>query len=85
MSPRSNSFSVPFSVPRSGRLAGSPAVRRDGKWYLVADSGSVMATDPAFTGELDCFAALMAAADQSVAVLRTAQGDPLASRSRGRR
>ncbi|WP_308251132.1 hypothetical protein [Streptomyces anulatus] len=44
-----------------------------------------MATDPAFTGELDRFAALMAAADQSVAVLPTAQGDPPASRSRGRR
>ncbi|MFH9267213.1 hypothetical protein ACH4KN_23620 [Streptomyces sp. NPDC017546] len=85
MSPRSNSSSVPFSVPRSGRLAGSPAVRRDGKWCLVVGSGSVTATDPAFTGELDRFAALMAAADQSVAVLRTAQGDPLASRSRGRR
>lgn len=85
VSPRSNSSSVPFSVPRSGRLAGSPAVRRDGKWCLVVGSGSVIATDPAFTGELDRFAALMAAADQSVAVLRTAQGDPLASRSRGRR
>lgn len=81
MSPRS----TPSPVARSGRLAGSPAVRRDGKWYLVVGSGSVIATDPAFTGELDRFAALMAAADQSVAVLRTAQGDSPASRSRGRR
>ncbi|MFJ9110170.1 hypothetical protein [Streptomyces sp. NPDC102283] len=85
MSPRSNSSSVPFSVPRSGRLAGSPAVRRDGKWCLVVGSGSVSATDPAFTGELDRFVALMAAADQSVAVLRTARGGPPASRCRGRR
>ncbi|MEU2801313.1 hypothetical protein [Streptomyces sp. NPDC007117] len=85
MSPRSNSSSMPFSVPRSGRLAGSPAVRRDGKWCLVVGSGSLIATDPAFTSELDRFAALMTAADQSVAFLRTAQGDPPASRTRGRR
>ncbi|MFE7334774.1 hypothetical protein [Streptomyces griseus] len=72
-------------MAHAGRLAGSPAVRRDGKWYLVDGSGSVIATDPAFTGELDRFAALMAAADQSIAVLRTAQGDPPASRSKGPR
>ncbi|WP_435190998.1 hypothetical protein [Streptomyces sp. bgisy126] len=70
---------------RSERLAGSPAVRRGGQWWLVAGSGSVVATDPAFTGELDRFAVLMHAADQAIAVLRTKPGGSPASGSRGQR
>ncbi|WP_405988380.1 hypothetical protein [Streptomyces sp. NBC_00986] len=64
------------SPPRSERLAQSPAVRRGGQWWLVADSGSVLATDPSFTGELDRFAAAMAASDQVIANLRTQQDNP---------
>ncbi|MEE1786909.1 hypothetical protein PUR71_28985 [Streptomyces sp. SP17BM10] len=60
----------PSRVPRSERLAGAPVVRRGGQWWLVTGAGSILATDPAFTGELDRFAADMAAADQAVARLR---------------
>ncbi|MFF3536405.1 hypothetical protein ACFYXP_20965 [Streptomyces sp. NPDC002466] len=73
-------MSAPSSPPaRSGRLARSPVVRRDGQWWLVAGSGSILATDPTFTGELDHFAAAMADADQAVAVLRSEQSGPPAS------
>lgn len=72
-------------TPRPGRFVRSPVVLRDGQWWLVSGAGSILASDPTFTSTLDRFAALMAAADQSVAVLRTEQGDPPASRSRGRR
>ncbi|MEV4555744.1 hypothetical protein AB0K51_01960 [Kitasatospora sp. NPDC049285] len=58
------------SAPRSERLAASPVVRRGGQWWLVVGSGSILSTDPTFTGELDRFAAAMAAADQAVAELR---------------
>ena len=64
------------SSARSERLARSLVVRRDGQWWLVAGSGSIPATDPTFIGELDHFAAAMAAADQAVADLRSRQGDP---------
>ncbi len=57
-------------VPRSERLAGSPLVRRGRQWWLVTGTGSILATDPTFTGELDRFAAAMAAADLEVARLR---------------
>ncbi|MFF9784167.1 hypothetical protein [Streptomyces nigrescens] len=58
----------PFpSSARSERLAQSPAVRRDGRWWLVAMSGSVAITDPVFTGQLNRFAAAMAAAERAVA------------------
>lgn len=68
---------IPSSPPaRSERLAGSPVVRRGGQWWLVAGSGSVLATDPTFTGELDRFAAAMAAADRAIADLRSPQDDP---------
>ncbi|MQS14721.1 hypothetical protein F7Q99_21255 [Streptomyces kaniharaensis] len=59
------------SAPRSERLANSPVVRRGGQWWLVTGSRSILSTDPTFTGELDRFAAAMAAADQAVAELRT--------------
>ncbi|MCX4398854.1 MULTISPECIES: hypothetical protein [unclassified Streptomyces] len=71
-----SSHSLSSSPARSGRLARSPVVRRDGQWWLVAGSGSVLATDPMFTGELDRFAAAMADADRVVAVLRSEQGGP---------
>ncbi|ANZ14842.1 hypothetical protein O1L44_02530 [Streptomyces noursei] len=60
-------------TPRSGRLVGSPVVRRDGRWWLVSGAGSILATDPTFTGALDGFAAAVAAADQAVADLRSRQ------------
>ncbi|WP_330433872.1 hypothetical protein OIC43_03525 [Streptomyces sp. NBC_00825] len=75
-----SSHSPSSPAARSGRLARSPVVRRDGQWWLVADSGSVLATDPTFTGELDRFAAAMADADRAVADLRSEQGGPPAPR-----
>lgn len=72
---------TPPSPPlRPGHLAHSPAVRRGGQWWLVADSGSVLATDPSFITELDRFAVAMAASDQVIADLRTQQGNPPPSR-----
>ena len=59
------------SPPRSERLASSPVVRREGQWWLVGSGGSVLATDPAFTSELERFAAALDAANQAVAELRT--------------
>ncbi|MFJ2877363.1 hypothetical protein ACIPJN_08445 [Streptomyces sp. NPDC086796] len=61
------------SVRRSERLAGTPVVRRGADWWLVSPSGSMLAQDPVFTGELDDFAADLAAADRAVAEVR-AQG-----------
>ncbi|MGW1611671.1 hypothetical protein ACWCQZ_20010 [Streptomyces sp. NPDC002285] len=67
------SHSVPTwaSVRPSERLAGTPAVRRDGRWWLITPAGAMPASDPGLTGELDRFAADMAAADRAVAKLRT--------------
>ncbi|MFF3257837.1 hypothetical protein ACFYWO_01520 [Streptomyces sp. NPDC002932] len=59
---------LPFSPARTGRLAQSSAVRRNGQWWLVAACGAV-ATDPKLTEELENLAAAMAAADQAVAAL----------------
>ncbi|MFD7134926.1 hypothetical protein [Streptomyces sp. NPDC059894] len=70
---------------RSERLARSPVVRRGGQWWLVTGSGSVLATDPTFTSELDRFADAMTAADQAVAGLRSQQDDPPAPRPGRRR
>ncbi|MFD6227054.1 hypothetical protein [Streptomyces sp. NPDC060232] len=63
------------SIRRSERLAGTPVVRRGADWWLVSPSGSLLASDPAFTGELNRFAADLAAADRAVAEIR-AQGKP---------
>ncbi|WP_329248286.1 hypothetical protein [Streptomyces canus] len=63
-------------LERSERLARSPVVRRGGQWWLVTGSGSILATDPTFTSELDRFADAMAAADQAVADLRSQQDNP---------
>lgn len=65
-------------TPRSGRLVRSPVVRRDGQWWLVSSASSILASDPTFTGELDRFAAAVAAADQAVADLRARQSEPTA-------
>ncbi|MFE4826756.1 hypothetical protein [Streptomyces sp. NPDC056672] len=58
-----------FPAPNSGRLSGFPAARRDDQWWLVSGAGSVLATDPVFTGELNRLATALAAADQAVAYL----------------
>ncbi|MFB7620046.1 hypothetical protein [Kitasatospora sp. NPDC056181] len=68
-------------LPRSERLAGSPVERRAGQWWLVSDTGSILATNPTFTGELDRFATAMAAAERDVARLRHEQA---ATREKGR-
>ncbi|MFF3750550.1 hypothetical protein ACFYYH_08840 [Streptomyces sp. NPDC002018] len=72
-------------TPHSVRLAGSPAVRRDGRWWLISGPGSVLAADPVFTGELDRFATALAAADQAVADLLDEQHESPASPPRGQR
>ncbi|MEU6664026.1 hypothetical protein [Streptomyces sp. NPDC046821] len=74
-----------MSAPRSRRLAHTPVVVRDGQWWLVSDSGSVLAADPEFTAELDRFAASMTAADQAVALLRVKGEPPAPARPGGRR
>lgn len=56
---------------RSARLAGTPAVRHGTHWWLVGPSGAIRTSDPNFTGELDCLASDLAAADQAVATLAT--------------
>ncbi|MEV1026655.1 hypothetical protein [Streptomyces sp. NPDC050264] len=58
------------SVRRSERLAGTPVVRRGADWWLVAPSGTLLASDPAFVGELDRFATDLAGAEQAVTALR---------------
>ncbi|MGA5632528.1 hypothetical protein [Streptomyces lydicamycinicus] len=72
------------SSARSKHLAQSPAVRRDGRWWLVTTSGVIAVTDPVFTGQLNRFATAMASADQAVAGSRLQQDQPQA-RPRGRR
>ncbi|MEV0372583.1 hypothetical protein AB0I10_22580 [Streptomyces sp. NPDC050636] len=73
------------SVRRSQRLADTPAVRRGGHWWLVSPAGTMLASDPAFNTELDCFEADMAAANRAVAELhaeRTAASDPVVRKAR---
>ncbi|WP_149827111.1 hypothetical protein [Streptomyces tailanensis] len=70
MSPHTPVFS---SLRTTERLADTPAVRRGGHWWLVAPTGSLLASDPAFTDELDRFAADLAAADRAVAELLAAR------------
>ncbi|MFF2819388.1 hypothetical protein ACFVT9_28180 [Kitasatospora cineracea] len=55
--------------PRGERLVGAPVVRRGGQWWLVSGAGSLLTTDPTFTGELDRFAAARAAAEREIAQL----------------
>ncbi|MFJ6382694.1 hypothetical protein ACIQI7_22170 [Kitasatospora sp. NPDC092039] len=63
----------PAAQHRSAPLGGAPVVRRGGQWWLITGTGSILATDPVFSGELDRFAAAMAAADREVARLREDQ------------
>lgn len=62
------------TVRSSERLADASAVRRDGRWWLVAPSGAVPADAPVMAGDLDALAADMAAANRAVAQLT--QGEP---------
>ncbi|MFF3689951.1 hypothetical protein [Streptomyces sp. NPDC002187] len=62
------------SVRPAERLAGTPAVRRDGHWWLVSPTGSLPASDPAFTSELDRFADDLVVADRAVAQLHAERG-----------
>ncbi|MFE1439179.1 hypothetical protein [Streptomyces sp. NPDC058739] len=71
--------------PRSARLAQSPAVLRDGRWWLVGDAGAVPVSDPSFATVLDDFAETVAAADRAVADLRARPSEPSASSTQGRR
>ncbi|MFE2234207.1 hypothetical protein ACFXA4_16805 [Streptomyces sp. NPDC059442] len=72
-------------TPRSARLAQSPVVLHEGRWWLVADAGSVPVADPSFATVLDGFAEAVAAADRAVADLRARPSKPSASSTRGRR
>ncbi|MFG3350972.1 hypothetical protein [Streptomyces sp. NPDC048001] len=73
-------------MPRSARLAQSPVVLREGRWWLVSDdAGSVPVADPSFATVLDDFAEAVAAADRAVADLRARPSEPSASSTRGRR
>ncbi|MFF4757813.1 hypothetical protein [Streptomyces sp. NPDC001292] len=65
-------------TPRPRRLPHSPVVLRGGQWWLVGRTGSVPASDPAFSAVLDDFAQAMAAADRAVADLRIRQSEPSA-------
>ncbi|MFF4520529.1 hypothetical protein [Streptomyces bluensis] len=65
----------PSILRTSERLADTPAVRRGGHWWLIAPTGSLLASDPAFTDELDQFAADLAAADRAVAEVLATQND----------
>ncbi|MCF3172604.1 hypothetical protein IPZ61_04640 [Streptomyces sioyaensis] len=57
------------SVRRSERLAGTPAIRRGGHWWLVSPAGAMLASDHAFAAELDNYAADFAAANRAVGEL----------------
>ncbi|PZT78055.1 hypothetical protein DNK56_26470 [Streptomyces sp. AC1-42W] len=48
----------------------SPAVRRNGQWWLVSEAGAVRTDDPVFASALDALATASAAADRAVAGLR---------------
>jgi hypothetical protein len=56
------------SVRVPGSLAGTPAVRRGGAWWLVSGSRALPA-DPPLAADLDHLAAALAAADRAVAAL----------------
>ncbi|MGW9115468.1 hypothetical protein ACWGRV_02315 [Streptomyces sp. NPDC055663] len=73
------------ATPRSARLAQSPVVLREGRWWLVGDAGSVPVADPSFATVLDGFADSVAAADRAVADLRARPSEPSASSTRCRR
>ncbi|WP_328946403.1 hypothetical protein OG259_38040 [Streptomyces sp. NBC_00250] len=72
-------------MPRSVRLAQSPVVLREGRWWVVGEAGAVPVSDPSFATVLNGFAEAVAAADRAVADLRARPGEPSASSMRGRR
>ncbi|WP_328940914.1 hypothetical protein OG259_04065 [Streptomyces sp. NBC_00250] len=72
-------------TPPSARLGQSPAVLRDGWWWLVGDAGAVPVADPALTTVLDGFAEALTAADRAVADLRARPDEPSTSGAEGRR
>ncbi|WP_019546662.1 hypothetical protein [Streptomyces sulphureus] len=55
------------TIRSSERLADTPAVCRDGRWWLVAPSGAIPADEPALDRELDSLAADLGAANRAVA------------------
>ncbi|MGW3848988.1 hypothetical protein [Streptomyces fagopyri] len=62
------------SVRPAERLAGTPAVRRDGHWWLVSPTGSLPASNPVITSELNRFVADLDSADRAVAQLNANRG-----------
>ncbi|MFG2774350.1 hypothetical protein [Streptomyces sp. NPDC048350] len=72
-------------TPRSARLAQSPVVLHEGRWWLVGDAGAAPVADLSFATVLDDSAEAVAAADRAVADLRARPGEPSASSTRGRR
>lgn len=58
------------TVCPSEQLADTPAVCRDGRWWLVAPSGALSVDEPALVRELDSLAADLDAANWAVAQLR---------------
>ncbi|MEY9846378.1 hypothetical protein ABH940_003465 [Streptacidiphilus sp. BW17] len=71
--------------PHSTRLLCAPVVQRDGRWWLVSRTGTIPATDPAFTQALDRFSMAVAAADRAVAELQIRQEAMSAIEDGGRR
>lgn len=59
---------MPLNNPAG--LAGSPAVRHAGRWYLTADAGTVPA-DGALATVLNRYAAALGRANQAVATRGT--------------
>ncbi|WP_326692345.1 MULTISPECIES: hypothetical protein [unclassified Streptomyces] len=57
------------------RLADTPAVRRNERWWLVTPSGAVPADEPSLARELDLLAADMDAANRAVAQLGRDESD----------
>ncbi|MEU5838704.1 hypothetical protein ABZ820_34280 [Streptomyces diacarni] len=55
------------TIRPSEQLADTPAVRRDGRWWLVAPNGAIPANDPALARALDSLAADMDAANRAAA------------------
>ncbi|MGY1438128.1 hypothetical protein [Streptomyces reniochalinae] len=64
------------TIHPSEQLAGTPAVRRDGHWWLVAPNGGAVPTnEPALTRELDSLAVALDAANRAVAHLGTDESE----------
>lgn len=57
------------NIRPSEQLADTPAVRRDGRWWLVAPSGAIPLDTPTLARELDSLAADLDTANRAVAHL----------------